>query len=583
MNQATYIKTQSGLDAAIGRMENYHLLGCDIETTGLDPRSDKMRLLTVGSNDETIIIDCAHVNPAPIFPLLQTRTLIFHNGLFDLQFLMPMGLEPEQVRDTYLASRVLNAGVKDVKNGLVDCVDRYFNIKLDKTEQACGWEGELSASQLRYAVHDVQPLIPLYLVMQEEAEENGLEWTLEIENECLPAVAWMSGNGVPFNTHIWEEQLVKAEEGRKRSQEILDFLAPKDPGSLFESESIWNWSSSQSVIEVLKLVTGKKDFPSSDDAALASIDHPIADELRTYRTLSSRVERYGRSWIDGVIGGRLYPKWSQIGSVKKDSEDVGRLSCYNPCFNQIPRMDGEEVNYYRKAVEAPEGHSILKCDFSSIHFRIACRLCWEDAMIEAFARGEDIHKLTARLMYQLPPNSPVTKEQRQIAKSATYMFLYGGGAERARVYFLQEAGINKPLEWSRDIWKRWHKALPKISQWHVGAKEPRMETRTRSGRRRIIREEDSITIRLNSPVLGTEADGLKRSLGLMWKRRKLCPEARLIIANHDETVLEVKQGYEQKAASWQEKAMQDGMAPFIDPIPADKNLVESSFGQTWAG
>lgn len=580
MERASYIKTQAGLESVISRLENSYILGCDTETTGLDPHSDRVRLLTLCTEEEGFLIDCFKVNPAPLFPLLSDKLLVFHNGLFDLQ--MMKGFEPGEVRDTYLASRVLNAGRRDIGNGLDDCILRYFSHEMDKEAQKSDWSGELTEKQKRYALHDAQVLVPLYRKMEEEAWRDGLEWTLEIENDCLPAVAWMAGAGVPFNPEVWKEQLIRSEREREESVKCLDSLAPRDPTSLFEGMSIRNWSSSPDIITVLKQVTGKTDIDSSDDAMLASIDHPICEELRKYRSLSARVERYGQSWIDNVREGRIFPKWSQLGSAKKDSRDVGRLACFDPCFNQIPRPQDENdpIILYRQAIQAPEGKVILKADYSAIHFRIACRICWERSAIEAFSRGEDVHKTTARLMYQLPPYAPVSAEQRQIAKSATYMFLYGGGGERARVYFLTEAGINKPLAWCKDIRDRWHAALPCISQWHTDSKSRRSETRSRSGRRRIIKEDESITIKLNSPVLGTEADGLKRSASLLWKRRADCREARLILLNHDEIVLEVEEGYEQKASLWLEKAMVDGMTPFIDPIPVG---VESKYGRTWAG
>ena len=90
----------------------------------------------------------------------------------------------------------------------------------------------------------------------------------------------------------------------------------------------------------------------------------------------------------------------------------------------------------------------------------------------------------------------------------------------------------------------------------------------------------AFTEKLNTPVQGTAADGLKRALALLWERRSECPGACPVLFVHDEVVIEAPESDSDRAAAWLRNAMIDGMAPLIDPVPVE---VEVSTGRTWGG
>jgi hypothetical protein len=78
----------------------------------------------------------------------------------------------------------------------------------------------------------------------------------------------------------------------------------------------------------------------------------------------------------------------------------------------------------------------------------------------------------------------------------------------------------------------------------------------------------------------TGGDGLKRALVLLWERRGECPDAEVVLAVHDEIVVEVPETHAEVAKAWVAKAMTDAMAPLIDPVPVE---VEAKVGKTWGG
>ncbi|HYH69232.1 MAG TPA: DNA polymerase, partial [Urbifossiella sp.] len=103
-------------------------------------------------------------------------------------------------------------------------------------------------------------------------------------------------------------------------------------------------------------------------------------------------------------------------------------------------------------------------------------------------------------------------------------------------------------------------------------------TRTLAGRRRL--GVTRYTEKLNTPIQGSSADGLKRALALLWERRGQCPGAFPVLVVHDEIVVECDADREEEAAVWLRVAMVDGMAPLVSPVPVE---VEVSAGPTWGG
>jgi DNA polymerase-1 len=99
-----------------------------------------------------------------------------------------------------------------------------------------------------------------------------------------------------------------------------------------------------------------------------------------------------------------------------------------------------------------------------------------------------------------------------------------------------------------------------------------------AGRRRLAVAR--FTEKLNTPVQGTGADGLKKALALLWERRAECPGVVPVLAVHDEIVVECDAVQAEAAADWLKRAMLDGMAPLVMPVPV---AVEVTVAPTWGG
>ena len=107
---AQLVRTEADLQALAEELQSAERVALDLETTGLDPREDQVRIISVTTTQGTWLVDCFEVDPRPLFPILADKELIAHNALFDLGFLAEMGFELGEVGrvlDTMLISQVL--------------------------------------------------------------------------------------------------------------------------------------------------------------------------------------------------------------------------------------------------------------------------------------------------------------------------------------------------------------------------------------------------------------------------------------------------------------------------------------------
>jgi DNA polymerase-1 len=475
-----------------------------------------------------------------------------------------MGFIPAgKVHDTLILAQLLIAGTRE-PNKLADCAARYLGQCIDKTEQRSDWTGTLTDAQVGYAARDVEILFPLLGALRAKLAEAGLEKTADIERRCLPAVLWLSRSGVAFNKDAWRSQGATAEAEAQRLKAEFDAAAPAQPDALFGGG--WKWDSPEQVKAALARVDFKVD--DTADETLARIDHPLAALLRQYRAERKKVSTYGKDWLKHVAGnGRVYPTWRQMGCAS------GRMSCGSPNMQQLPR--GRE---YRRCVRAPAGRVLVKADYSQIELRIAAKVSGDKALLQAYKRGEDLHTRTARLVLKV---EDVTKEHRQLAKALNFGLLYGMGAKSFAVYAKAEYGLDLSLEDAERYRAAFFESYPGLRSWHHRAGQGRdtpIDTRTLAGRRRLAVQRFSE--KLNTPVQGTGADGMKLALALLWERRAEAPGAFPVLAVHDEIVVECDTEQTPAVEQWLQKAMVEAMAPLVAPVPV---VVETRTARTWGG
>jgi DNA polymerase I-like protein with 3'-5' exonuclease and polymerase domains len=538
-------------------------VGLDTETTGLNHATDRCRLLSLATPKGTFLIDLFAV-PAgalgDVFEALARVDVIGHNLGFDLPFLARLGFTPGPVGDTMVASQVLHGGDITARHTLKDVAARTLGLTLDKELQAADWSRTLTPGMLRYTALDAEVPVRAWERLAAEANAAEMSAVLDTEMSALPCVAWAAIHGVGFDRAGWESLALDAESRRDVLREQLDALAPNG-GDLFGTR---NWDSPEQVKEAFASVGIALD--STDDDALAAVGHPLAATLRDYRSAARLATAYGRDWLRHVeVDGRVYAAWKQVGAGSS-----GRMSCSGPNLQQLPRDPR-----YRRCFVAPPGRVLVKADYSQIELRIAAKIAGDRRMLDAYRAGEDLHVLTAR---SLLGKSEVSKADRQLAKAVNFGLLYGQGARGLMRYALANYGVALTEAEAGRYREKFFATYPGLRRWHRSVGDEAIDTRTLAGRLR--RNVTRFTEKLNTPVQGTGADGLKRALALLWERRGECPGAFPVLFVHDEIVVEAPADVANAASEWLRRAMLDGMAPLVDPVPVE---VEATVGRTWGG
>ncbi len=559
----------AALVEAVRELRSAPVIGLDCETTGLDPHGDRLRLIQLAARGCVCLVDCFRVRPCELARLFQgpgAPLIVAHNAKFDLQFLMAAGLPvPPRLFDTMLAAQILAAGTPEARQvSLADVAARYLGETVDKSEQTSDWSGELTAGQLEYAAHDAAILLRLYDALREELRTARLGNTAGLENRALPAVAWMEHTGIGFDAERWLELGLAAE--RRRDELARELTATAGAEDLFGNSTV-NWASPEQVAEVLR--RRGHEVTSTDEATLRSIQdrEPLVPLILAYREASKRVGTYGERWAEHVHArtGRIHASWRQIGAAS------GRMACTRPNLQNLPRDPA-----YRSCFRPGAGRVFVKADYSQIELRIAAEIAKDRRMIEAFQRGEDLHTLTARLVLG---REAVTPEDRQAAKALNFGLLYGMGVQRFRDYAELHYGVQLSLEEAAELRRAWFRTYPGVRRWHRAQPDGEAETRTLGGRKRIGVK--SFTEKLNTPVQGTGADGLKAALALLWTTRDRCPSAVPVLVVHDEIVLECDVAEAEQAAVWLSECMRQGMAQFLRRVPVDvETKIIADYGGT---
>jgi DNA polymerase-1 len=389
---------------------------------------------------------------------------------------------------------------------------------------------------------------------------------------ALPALVWLEGTGAPFDADGWG---ALAEQAARRQVELDQALtqASGTRGStdLFgESYGTVNWGSPEQVKRVL-MARGHV-VERVDEATLARLldVELLAQLLLDYREAAKRVGTYGLDFLKHVHSttGRVHADWHQLGSR------AGRMSCSKPNLQQVPRDRA-----YRACFRPADGRALVKADFSQIELRIAAEIADDARLLAAYANSEDVHVLTAAEVLGRR-NGAVTREDRQAAKALNFGLLYGAGGPTLRATAKTSYGVELSESEAGTFRRRFFDLYTGLRRWHrrqPGEERP-VDTRTLAGRRRL--GVTRFTEKLNTPVQGSGADGLKAALALLWETRDRCPSAAPVLVVHDEIVLECDAADADRARDWLTDCMTRGMQGFLTRVPV---VVEATIERDWSG
>jgi len=592
-------------------LDDAELIAFDVETTGLQPRIGGLRLLQLATPGKPpVVIDMWKLEKEDDIELEEffsvEREWVAHNAVFDLGWLQEYELYPQgEIFCTLLASRILTNGRPNMKHGLQHVVKRYLKREISKEEQRSDWSQDLTTNQLEYAATDVLVLLELYDKIEERMTLSHLNVAWSLECRALPAMAQLWRTGLPFDRtsllQLIEDLDTEHAEVGSKFIEDFDAALPKseklhraEDGSIkYQTKAgakgkkpdpeVFNLNSPVQLLRKFTALLGqppvdpKSEKKSASKSALQEYvaDHAVVADYLRWKRLEKRRQMAETLLNNLSSDGFIRASYLQMGA------DTGRMSCMSPNLQQIPR----DVRF-RACVQAPAGWKFVVADYGQMELRLAAAEAQDPLMTQVFQQGKDLHTITATQIYGVAEDE-VTKEQRQVSKSANFGLLYGSGAKGLRNYAAQ-MGIQMDLAEAAEVREKFHAAYKGIAAWqrenarlaNADKNDPSIRIRHSELRRFLPGENNKLTTRCNTPIQGAGAAVLKVTLGKLWSLLHADGEdvVRLAGVVHDEIILLVK---EEHADAWAEQlqcVMEECEARWLGDIPP---LAEANVGDSW--
>lgn len=272
-------------------------------------------------------------------------------------------------------------------------------------------------------------------------------------------------------------------------------------------------------------------------------DQPIVGEILDYR----KATKLKSTYIEGLIAligddGRIHPHFNQTVAA------TGRISCTEPNLQNIPIRDEYGRNIRKAFVTSDDDHTFIGADYSQIELRILAALSGDKSLINAFNNNEDIHRITASRVFNVPLEE-VSALDRSRAKAVNFGVIYG----------MSGFGLSEELMISRAEAQRYiddyfakHEAVKAYLDEQIKIGERDYAVKTVMGRIRQIPEfasrkfmdrQFANRLAMNTPIQGSAADIIKLAMNKVYlelKERNL--KSRLILQIHDELIIEATNG-----------------------------------------
>ena len=418
-------------------------------------------------------------------------------------------------------------------------------------------------------------LSQLYITLSEKLRELGLERLYyDIELPLCTVLADMEKAGILVDAEALREfgemlaaRIEKTEAGiYELAGETFNIASPKQLGVV--------------LFDKLMLPAPKKTKTgySTDADVLEKLEdkHPVIKEIKEYRELTKLKATYADGLLKVIAAdGRIHTNFKMTATA------TGRLSSTEPNLQNIP-VRRELGSALRNMFIAAPGNVLVDADYSQIELRLLAHIANDEAMINAFLSGEDIHTVTAAQVFGVLPNE-VTPLMRSRAKAVNFGIVYGISAfslandisvttGEAKVY------IDSYLERFSGVRRYMTDVVEK-------AKADGYVT-TLFGRRRslpeLISRDHNIRafgerVALNMPIQGTAADIMKIAMINVAKAlANEAPEAKLVLQIHDELIVEAPERQAEFVAAILKREL-EGAANLSVPLTADAH-----WGKSWS-
>jgi DNA polymerase-1 len=522
---------------------------------------------------------------AKLKPLLEDASVlkVGQNIKYDMCILRGLGVEMGPVDDTMLISFVLDAGLHN--HGMDELAERYLGQKTIKFSDVAGSGAkQVSFDQVPidkardYAAEDADVTLQLWARFKPRlATEHMVAMYETIERPLIPVLLGMEQAGIKIDakqlkalSSDFEKRMLELEqELHKLAGRPFNVGSPKQLGEiLFDEQKLpggrrnknGSWATDVSILE-----------------DLAEQGHALPVKIMEHRQIAKLKGTYTDALVRELDAktGRVHTSYQMTGAA------TGRLASTDPNLQNIP-VRTEEGRKIRQAFIAEKGHKLLSADYSQIELRLLAHVADIASLKEAFARGDDIHAITASEMFGVPVKGMDPLVRRR-AKAINFGIIYGISA----FGLANQLGIGQPE--ARDYIAKYFQRYPGIRDYIELTKAYARKhgyVKTPFGRKVHLRfiNDKSQGMRafaeraaINAPLQGGAADIIKRAmirLPAALKTARL--SGRMLLQVHDELLFEVPDKELDKTKDVTRKVM-EGAATLSVPL-----VVETGVGDNWA-
>ena len=565
-------------------------LGVLIEGDTRPTRGDVIRLV-LASDNEALVIDPVELSPTQeeaLGELLATASsLIVHDAKGARHALTSRGWTLGGVEfDTMLAAYLAHPDQRSHK--LEDVLSRVLGVVIEEEKgdpDALFAVGDMgagpSAAQVRagrLAAH-LHPLAATLRARLEESSEASLLTDMEMPLSVL--LGQMEDIGIAADTSVLDglsDELGKAVDAARE-------------GAWAAAGREVNLSSPKQLQELLfdhfRLPKTKKTKTgyTTNAEALVDLHAKTADEggaghdflgfLLTHRDRIKLKQMVDSLSATVASDGRIHTTFSQVAAA------TGRLASSDPNLQNIPARSADGMRIRGAFVAGAGFESLMSADYSQIEMRLMAHLSGDEALIEAFNSGEDLHRTMASMVFGTPV-AEVSAEERSRIKATSYGLAYGLSS-----YGLA-AQLGIPVPEAAALRDRYFERFGKVRDYLEGlVAQARADgyTQTMFGRRRYLpdlrssnrqRREMAERAALNAPIQGSAADIVKIAMmNVVDALSEAGLKSRILVQIHDELLLEVAP----REAAVLEAIVRDKMATPVElSVPLD---VAVGIGASW--
>ncbi len=522
---------------------------------------------------------------AKLKPLLEDPSVlkVGQNIKYDVSVFRRLGIEIAPVDDTMLLSFVLDAGKHN--HGMDELSERYLGHKtITFSEVAGSGAKQVSFDKVAidkardYAAEDADVTMQLWALFKPRLAREHMVGVYEtLERPLIPVLIDMERAGIKVDAPLlkrlsadFEKRMADLErEIHKIAGREFNVGSPKQLGEiLFDEQKLpggkrnknGSWATDVSILE-----------------ELAAQGHALPVKIMEHRQIAKLKGTYTDALVRQLDAktGRVHTSYHMTGAA------TGRLASTDPNLQNIP-VRTEEGRKIREAFIAEKGHKLLSADYSQIELRLLAHVADIASLKDAFARGDDIHAITASEMFGVPV-AGMDPLVRRRAKAINFGIIYGISA----FGLAQQLGIGQPE--ARDYIAKYFQRYPGIRDYMETTKEYARKNgfvKTPFGRKIHLRfiADRSQGMRafaeraaINAPLQGGAADIIKKAMiRLPAALRAANLRSRMLLQVHDELLFEVPEAEIDRLRDVARGVM-EGAAKLSVPL-----VVDTGVGDNWA-